>query len=133
MQYLGCDAALDRVPNQPRRVGPIEFVDRDDPRRRSDIDLRQPLAADHVDPDEQKSPSLELRPQCLANFSLRCGEIAGFRRSPNREVRPYVAARRPAIDRARDFALDQYDPLIALRDLRKKKLEHMRLAIGIVE
>src|SRR5690349_18344840 len=82
-----CEARFDGVPDQARSVGAVELVDRNDAGRRGDVDLRQPLAADDVDADEQQAATLELRTERCADFPLGLGQLAGLCRTASGEVR----------------------------------------------
>src|SRR5215212_11822096 len=94
------DATLDRVPDAPGGIRAVELVDGDDAGWRSDIDLGQPLAADHVDPDEQQPAALELGPERRADFLLRLRELRRFRGPAEREVGADLAGARSAVDRS---------------------------------
>src|SRR5688500_10267003 len=127
------DAAFDRLPDQCGGIGAVEPIDRDDTRRGGDVDFGQPLAADHVDPDEQQPALLELGPERGADLLLAFGQFRLRRRSANREVRADLAFAGDAVDRAGDLAIDQYDALVALRHRGEERLHHVRLAIRGVE
>src|SRR5689334_8838409 len=92
------ELALDCLPDQPRRVGAVELVDGDDPGRRCDIDLGQPLATDHVDADEQQATPLQLGTQPSANLLLALRELALRGLSADREVRADFSFTRYAVD-----------------------------------
>src|SRR5687767_9714466 len=70
---------LDRVPDEARRVGAVEAVDRDDAGRRGDVDLGEPLSADNVDADEKEPARLELGAEGVADLALSRRQI-GLRR-----------------------------------------------------
>ena len=125
--------ALDRIPDQRRRIRPVELVDRDNSRRGGHVDLRQPLAADHVDADEDQPAFLELGPERRANLFLARREQRLRCRSADGEVRADFAFSRNTVDRARDLAVDEHDPFVALGNLRKELLQDVRLAVRAVE
>src|SRR6266550_3889763 len=101
MKYLGGEPALDRGPDQARRIGPVELVDGDDAGRRGDIDLGQPAAADHINADEQQPKALELRSKRFADFALGIGQLARFGGTAGGEVRADLAGFWPAVDGSR--------------------------------
>src|ERR1043165_1697384 len=72
---------LNRLPNEAWRVGAVELIDRDDTRRRGDVDLGQPFAADHVDPGKDDAALLELGTKGGADFLFACRDL-GLRRFP---------------------------------------------------
>src|SRR4051812_9229908 len=99
---------LDRVPDQPGRVRPVELVDRDDPRRGGDVDLGQPFAVDDVDADEEQAAPLELGSERGANLLLAVGQLGLRRRTADCEVRAYLALPGNPVDRAGHVSIDQH-------------------------
>src|SRR5690349_4237722 len=125
--------ALDCLPDEARRIGAVELVDGDDAGRRGDVDLGQPLAADHVDPDEEQSAALQLRTEHAANLLLARRQLGLRRSAADREVGADFARAGHAIDRSGDLAVDEDDALVAVDDLREEFLDDVGLAIGAVE
>src|SRR5687767_10151689 len=98
---------LDCFPDSTGRVGAVELVDRNNAGGRSDVDLGQPLAADHVDADEDQTASFQLRTERGADFLLGSGQLGLRRLAANSEIGPDLALARDAVDRPRHLAVDQ--------------------------
>src|SRR5688500_670317 len=102
---------LDRGPDAGGGGGAADGVDGDEAGGRSDVDLGQPAAADHVDADEHQAAGLELGPHGGADLLLARGERGGFGVAALGEVGAEFALARLAVDRAGEFAVDQDDAL----------------------
>src|SRR3954447_19794796 len=137
MKYLGggsrSQPPLDGAPDQCWRVAAVERVDGDDPGGRCDIDLRQPLAADHIDSDEQQPALPELWSKRGADFLLARRELGLRRGAANRKIGADFAFAGNAVDPTGDFAVDEHDALVAGGDLGEEFLDDVRFAIGLVE
>src|SRR3954466_7470944 len=103
--------ALDRVPDERSGVGAVEGVDGDDSGRRGDVDLGQPAAADHIDPDEQQAARPQFRAERGADLPLRLGQLGLRGGAADGEVGTYLALARDAVDRSRHLAVDEDDAL----------------------
>ncbi len=124
---------LDRFPDQAGGVGAVESVDGDDARGRRDVDFGEPFAADYVEADEEESAALEFGSNSGADFLFARRELRLRGLAADSEVRANLAFAGDPIDRAGDLAVDENDPLVALRDFGKEFLNDMRFAIRSVE
>src|SRR6185369_11655012 len=95
--------------------------------RRGNVDLRK-IAGDDIDADEQKPSSCEFRAERYANLRLPIGKRGGFGAPARGQVGADLSLFRQAIDRTRNLAVHQHDPLVTLGDIRKKGLHHEGLA-----
>src|SRR5438105_15856459 len=109
---LTVQSPLDRPPDQCRRVGAVELVDRDNSGGRGDVDLGQPAPADDIDSDEQQPSALELGGESGANLLLARGQLGLSGGAADGKVRADFALAGDAIDRAGDFTVDQHDALM---------------------
>src|SRR5437667_6532440 len=73
---LIAQSPLDRLPDQPGRVGAVELVDGDDSGRRGDVDFGQPLSANDVDAGKQQPALLELGAKGGADFLFAGGKLS---------------------------------------------------------
>src|ERR671931_1528150 len=105
MKYLG-QTSLNRGPDHRRRVAAVELVDGDDAGGRGDVDFGQPLAADHVDADEQQPALPELGRERGANLLFARGELGLRRLAADGEIGADLALTGDAVHRACDLAVD---------------------------
>ena len=120
---------LDLVPHQLRDIRPADVLHRADAGRRGHVDLGEP-AADHVDADEQQPALAQMRPEPRADLALARRQLGFLRRAAAHHVGAQVVRRRHAVDRARIFAVDQDDALVAVLHGREEGLHHPLLAEG---
>ena len=101
--------AFDRIPYEPGRIRAVESVDRNDPRWRGDIYLRQPLASDHINANEDEPAPLEFRPHRRADFLFPRSQLRRFGMTALSKIGTKLAFAWEAVDCAGKFAVDQYD------------------------
>src|SRR3954465_5046384 len=101
--------AVDRLPDQRRRVGAVELIDCDDARGRGDVDLGEPSPADHVDADEDQPAFAGFGAKDGADFLLAGSKLRLRGLATDREIGSDFAFTGNAVDRARYFAVDEHD------------------------
>jgi len=125
-------AFFDGVPDIDFDLGARQAVDFLDAGGRGDVDFGQ-VVADHVDADEDQPALGKRRADGGADFLLAGGQGGHRRLSAGMKVGPRLAVDGDAADRARRFAVDQDDALVALADCRQVGLGDDRLAVELGE
>src|SRR5262249_50556480 len=118
---------LDLVPDQHRDIGTAEILHRPDAGRRGDIDLGEETV-DHVDADEQQAALAQRGAEPCADLALARGQLSRLCDATPHHVGAQVVCLRHAVDRARELAVDQHHPLVALPHRRQIALHHPGLA-----
>ena len=118
----------DPVPDHSRDVDPVEPFQFLDTRGRGHVDLRQ-VSADHVDAHEDLALFLQKRADGRTDLLIPFREADLFRPAAHMHVRPGLARRRYAVDRARRFPVHQDDPLVPVRHGGQEFLGDERFAV----
>ena len=122
-----CSFLFDNVPDHRGDVVAAERFDLTDARRRCNINFGQ-IRTDDVDAREDQSALFELGLQPGANFLVAFIELRCGGRATDMQIRARLAGLRQAVERARDFTIDENDAFITVLHFGTEFLHHERFA-----